>query len=280
MIKTLLLATILSTATTIYAPQAHASGKEVDAEKESAEKWSKIMGLVNNEIQTIKNNRYSGPELKHRLFELYSEKIKLIKEKENLNLLKSDPKTVAAKGKEAFFKSSREQYMTAQKFALGLMADYPKYNRTNEIYYALAINSRDYGTSHDTEQFLKLAIKFGNENSKTMFNAKTALAEYYYNSKKYHDAISYYNDILKSAQDEWYGKHLYNASWCYLKERNFKKALELIKESYETTKNKKFVSMNEQIISAIGIFFVQADATREGITFYEQNTSPSSSSLL
>lgn len=280
MIKTLMLS--LSLASGLLTPVYQAIGAEeaTDISRESAVKWSKLMSLVNNEIQTIRNNKYSGPELKHRLFELYSEKIKLIKEKENLNLLKADPQKVAAGGKESFFKSSREQYMTAQKFALGLMADYPKYERTSEIYYALAINSRDYGTAHDTEQFLKLSVKFSKDNSKTMYNAKTALAEYYYNNKKYHDAISYYNDVLKTNNDEWYGKHLYNASWCYLKERNFKKALELIKESFETTKNKKFVSMKEQINSAIGIFFVQADATREGIEFFEKNTNPSAPSLL
>lgn len=280
MIKNLTFALIITTGLTTHLSEVIASDKVIDAEKLSAEKWSKIMGLVNNEINTIKSNRYTGPELKHRLFELYSEKIKLIKEKENLTLLKTDPKTVASKGKDSFFKTSREQYINAQKYALGLMADYPKYERTSEIYYALAINSRDYGTSHDTEQFLKLSIKFSQQNSKTMYNAKTSLAEYYYNTKKYHEAISYYNDVLKSNRDEWYGKHLYNASWCHLKERNFKKALELIKESFETTKNSKYVSMKEQISTAIGIFFVQADATREGITFFEQNTSPSSSSLL
>ncbi|MBC7540723.1 MAG: tetratricopeptide repeat protein [Bacteriovorax sp.] len=251
-----------------------------DLAHEAAEKWSKLMNLVNREIQTIKNNKYSGPELKHRLFELYSEKIKLIKEKENLTLLKSDPKSVATNGKDSFFKASREQYMTAQKYAISLINEYPKYERISEIYYALAINSRDYGTSLETEQFLKLSIKTSKENSKTMYNAKTALAEFYYNNKKYNEAISYYQDVLKTNDDEWYGKHLYNASWCYLKERNFKKALELIKASFETTKNKKFVSMREQINNAIGIFYVQGDATREGIDFYEKNTTPSAPWLL
>lgn len=251
-----------------------------DPALEAAEKWTKLMNLINKEIQTIKSNKYSGPELRHRLFELYSEKIKLIKEKENLKLLKADPKNIAANGKDSYFKASREQYMTAQKYALNLIKEYPQYNRINELYYALAINSRDYGTSVETEQFLKLSIKHSKENSQTMYNAKTSLAEFYYNNKRYNEAVTYYQDILKNTDDEWYGKHLYNASWCYLKERHFKRALELIKEAFETTKNKKFVSMKEQINNAIGIFYVQADATREGIEFYENNTAPSAPWLL
>ena len=271
----LILACLLISSTFTYSEEAK------DSAKESAEKWSKLMNLINREIQTIKNNKYSGPELKHRLFELYSEKIKLIKEKETQTLLKTDPKVIAEKGKDSFFKSSRDQYMIAQKYALSLVQQYPKYERISEIYYALAINSRDYGTSAETEQFLKMAIKTSKDpNGKTMYNAKTALAEFYYNNKKYNEAITYYVDVLKKNDSEWYGKHLYNASWCYLKERNFKKALELIKESFETTKNKKYVSMKEQINNAIGIFYVQADATKEGIDFYEKNTTPSAPWLL
>lgn len=276
MIKTLILTASLALSTHIRAEEKDPAALQ----KENQERWSKLMNLINREIQTIKNNKYSGAELKHRLFELYSEKIKLIREKETQNLLKADPKEAAAKGKDSFFKNSRDQYQTAQKYALSLIPQYPNYERISEIYYAMAINSRDFGSAEDTEKFLKMAIKHSRENNKTMYNAKTALAEYYYNNKKYNEAISYYNDVLKNTDHEWYGKHLYNASWCHLKERNFKKALELIKESFETTKIKKYVSMREQINQAIGIFFVQADATREGIEFYERNTSPSSPWLL
>lgn len=254
------------------------AGKE--QENEATKKRSKLMELINKEISTIKNNKYTGPELKHRLFELFSEKIKLIKENENLAFLKSDPKGVATNGKESYFKNSHEQYSFAQTFALKLIKDHPRYNRINEIYYALATNSRDYGTNEETEQFLKLSISTNAIDPKTIYNAKTSLAEFYYNNKRYHDAISYYQDILKNSNNEWYGKHLYNASWCYLKERNFKKALELIKGSFETTKNKNFVSMREQIINAIGIFYIQADAIHEGIEFYQNNTSPSAPWLL
>ena len=244
------------------------------------ERWKKLMVLIDSEIKTIKGNRYSGPELKHRLFELYSEKIKLIKEKENLNMLKADASTVQKNGKESFFKASQEQYKTAQGYALTIISQYPKYARIAEIYYALAINSRDYGTSSDTEKYLKLAISKSTGESKTMYNAKTALAEYYYNNKRYHEAVVYYTDVLKNNEDEWHGKHLYNAAWCHLKERNFKKSLELMKLSFETTKNKKYVSMKEQVFAAIGIFFVQADVPYEGIEFFELNSSPSAPHLL
>lgn len=274
--KTLLLLITLLSANIAFTQEAPLT----NAPAFDQERWKKLMVLIDSEIKTIKGNRYSGPELKHRLFELYSEKIKLIKEKENLNLLKADANVVIKNGKESFFKSSQEQYKTAQSYALTIISQYPKYPRIAEIYYALAINSRDYGTASDTERFLKLAIANTQGESKTMYNAKTALAEYYYNNKRYHEAVVYYADVLKTSDDEWYGKHLYNAAWCHLKERNFKKALELMKQSFETTKNKKYVSMKEQVFTAIGIFFVQADATYEGVEFFEANSNPSAPNLL
>ena len=253
---------------------------QVAAPSFNQERWKKLMFLIDSEIKTIKGNKYSGPELKHRMFELYSEKIKLIKEKENLNLIKADAKSVVKNGKDSFFKASQNQYKTAQNYALSVIKLYPKYNKLAEIYYALAINSRDYGTSVETENFLKLAISKSNSGSKTMYLSKTALAEFYYNNKRYHEAVGYYTDVLKNPDDEWYGKHLYNAGWCHLKERNFKMALGLMKLSFASSKNKKYVSMKEQVISAIGIFFVQADSTYEGIDFFEANTAPSAPNLL
>ena len=277
----LLLITLLSSYNTFSADAPKPSAEMINTTMGfDQERWKKLMVLIDSEIKTIKGNRYSGPELKHRLFELYSEKIKLIKEKENLNMLKADANIVLKNGKESFFKASQEQYKTAQAYAITIITQYPKYPRIAEIYYALAINSRDYGTNTDTERFLKLAISNSTGESKTMYNAKTALAEYYYNNKRYHEAVAYYTDVLKNNEDEWYGKHLYNAAWCHLKERNFKKALELMKLSFETTKNKKYVSMKEQVFVAIGIFFVQADVPYEGIEFFETNSSPSAPHLL
>lgn len=246
----------------------------------AGQKWEALMSLINQEIQTIKSNKVSGPELRHRLFELYSEKIKLIKEKENNIFLKSDPKRIAEKGKEYFFKSSMEQFKNAQAFGLNIIKDYPKYEKNNEIYYALAVNSRDYGTGKDAEHFLLLSLKAGTKNAKIAHNAKVGLAEYYYNEKKYNEANIYYEDVLKLTTDEWYSKHLYNSSWCHLKERNFKKALSLIKESYAIASQKQNEGIKSQILSAIAIFFVQADATAEGMDFYIKNSRPSSGYLM
>lgn len=240
----------------------------------------KLMDLTNREIKSIQNNRYISAELKHRLFELYTERMRLMREKETAQMLKEDSSSVLKNGKDFYFSESIKQFHATQKYGLKTIEEYPKYEKHAEIFYTLAINSRDLSDNSETEKYLKLSIQNSKEQSRIKHNAKTSLAEYYYNEKKYHDAVSYYEDVLKNKNDEWYGKHLYNASWCHLKERNFSRALSLIKESFETTKEKKYVSMREQVVNAIGIFFVQADRTAEGIQFIERNINPASTYLI
>ena len=256
------------------------SASEKKSTLSQEEKWHKLLNLIENEINTIQKNKYSSAELEHRLFELFCEKIKIQREKENQNLINTGEESKERPGKESFFKNSKNQALEAQTYAFKIIKNHPKYEKINEIYYALAINSRDYLENGETEGFLKFAIKFSKESDPTFYNSKTALAEYYYNNKKYVEAIDYYTDILKNKNSEWYSKHLYNASWCYLKARNFTKALDLIKQSFEASNNKKYISIKDQIISAIPIFYIQEDRTIEGIHFFEKNTTPATQHLL
>lgn len=234
----------------------------------SEERWKALMDLVNKEIQTIKGNKYSGPELKHRLFELYSEKIKLIRQKENELFLKANGK----KKKEDSFKSSTEQFKTAEAYGISVIKKYPDYKKLNHIYYSLAMNSRDFDDSKRTEDFLKSAIQRSASDKEVLYNSKVGLAEHYYNSKRYADAIVHYNDVLKNTENEWYAKHLFNAGWCHLKQRDFKSALNNLLSSFEASKRPKIVSMNDQVLNAAGLFFIQADQYLEGIRFYQKNT--------
>ncbi len=58
---------------------------------EMPEKWQKIKSLVDEEIRTIEGSGLNRADLKYRLFELYSERIKIIRERDNKNFLNEDP---------------------------------------------------------------------------------------------------------------------------------------------------------------------------------------------
>lgn len=273
--KTILIITIFS----LFCSSSMANNAALDI-LSPQERWKTLMELVNKEIQTIKGNKYSGPELKHRLFELYSEKIKLIRQKENEIFLKQAEKGSKPKSKEDAFKNSTEQFKTTESFGLSVIKKYPDYKKNNHIYYALAMNSRDFDDSIKTEQFLKASIKFSQNDKDILYNAKVGLAEHYYNNKRYAEASNFYQEILKNTENEWYAKHLFNAGWCYLKQRDFKQALNHLILSYDASQKPKIVSMKDQILNAAGLFYIQADMTLDGIRFYEKNTTTPSFYLI
>jgi hypothetical protein len=236
-------------------------------------KWNKLNTLIDQEVKTIKSINRTGPRLRWRLIELDTERIKLIREKENKTFLNASFKLRKSKGKEWFFKKSRALYYKVRKDSLAIIKKWPRFRYASEIYYTLALNSRDYGGDKETEKFLLKSLKNAIPRSPIIHAAKTGLAEYYYNNKKYKKAIRYYTDVLKNKEDEWYTKHLYNVSWCYIKTKDYNKAIEMAKESFFKSKDKSYISVRNQVLESIGFFFVLAERVEEGADFYVDQVS-------
>ena len=114
--------------------------------------------------------------------------------------------------KDKFFKSSTEQFKVTEEYGVTVIKKYPDYKKNNQIFYAMAINSRDFDESKRTDNFLRKAIEANPKDLETVYNSKVGLAEFYYNNKKYSEAIGFYQDVLKNTSNEWYAKHLYNSA--------------------------------------------------------------------
>ena len=235
-------------------------------------KWHRLYALIEKEIKTIKTRVHGhGPRLLWRLIELDTEKLKLIKEKENQTFLKATLKERKRKNKAHYFKESRRLYSKIKRDGLNIIKRYPRFRNNSEIFYTLALNSRDYGGDKETEKFLHLSLKNSFPKSPIIHAAKTGLAEYYYNNKKYKTAIHYYKSVLKSKEDEWRTKHLFNVSWCYLKTNQYSKAIEMAKESFKDSGLKTYINVREQVLESIGLFFVLDEKVEEGTNFYIEN---------
>lgn len=231
-------------------------------------RWQELMKLVSQEMKILESAKRKGPELLYRLLELHSEKLKLIHEKNNNEFLKAS-KASKITNKEVFFAETRSYYKKTKDFGLKLLKDYPNNARTAEIYYALGLNSRDYGLDHIAEKYLLHTISLVKTPGHALrHHAETALADYYYNEKRYQDAVSFYQKVIKNKEDEWLTKHLFNLSWCYLKVREFDKAISTIKESYSLSKNLFYINMRDQALENIGSFYVYAGRPLEGLDFY------------
>lgn len=232
-------------------------------------RWNELMSLINQEMKILNSARRKGPELYYRMLELHSEKLKLIHQKNNKDFLDKSKVVNVSGQKENYFQESRQYYAMTKDFGLKILKDYPQTNRRAEVKFAMAINSRDYGKDNITEKYLLDTISLLPDiNHPLRHHAETALADFYYNEKKFNDAIKYYQRVIKRTQDEWLPKHTFNLSWCYLKVREFDKAINTIKESYFLSQKNSYVSVKDQALDNIGAFYVYAGRALEGLDFY------------
>ncbi len=242
------------------------------AQTSKKSRWDELMNLVNQEMKILESAKRKGPELKYRMLELHSEKLKLIHEKNNKTFMEKSKVANVSKQKESFFAETRSYYQSTKEFGNKLLKESPETRRRAEVLFAMALNSRDYGRDNITEKYLLETISLVKDPHHSLrHHAETALADFYYNEKRYPEAINLYERVIKKSQDEWLPKHFYNVSWCYLKNRDFDKAIKSIREAYSLSKNKIYVNIKDQVLENIGSFYVYAGRPMEGLDFYLDN---------
>lgn len=248
------------------------SGSAFSEAPKKVDRWLQLNNLVAQEMKILENAKRKGPELYYRMLELHSEKLKLIHEKNNHEFLDKSKTAKSAVNKESFFKETRQYYDFTKSFGLKILKDFPQNNRRGEILFALALNSRDFGRDNITEKYLLETISMVKDPHHSLrHHAETALADFYYNEKKFNEAITYYERAIKKTEDEWLTKHYFNLSWCYLKVREFDKAINSIKVAYRESKNPAYVNIKDQVLDNIGSFYVYAGRPLEGLDFYLEN---------
>ncbi len=231
-----------------------------------------LMKLITQEMKLLEKTVNKGPELQYRMLELQSEKLKLIHEKDNQNFLQKSKTTSVNHSKESFFRPTRSYYELTKGYGQKILKSFPDTRRRPEILFALALNSRDYGKDNLTEKYLLETISLVKDPAHSLrHHAETALADFYYNEKSYPEAVHYYERVIQKTQDDWLTKHYFNLSWCYLKSKDFNRAISAIKEAYTLSKNKNYVSVRDQVLDNIGSFYVYAGRPLEGLEFYLKN---------
>lgn len=234
------------------------------------QRWDQLMGLIGQEMRILESAKKKGPDLKYRMLELHSEKLKLIHEKNNKDFMAKAQGGL--KNKEVFFSETRAYYKKTSEFGFDLMKAHPSTALRAQVLYALALNSRDYGRDNIAEKYLLETISLIKDPHHSLrHHAETALADFYYNEKRFQDAITYYQRAIKKTEDEWLPKHLFNLSWCFLKVRDFDHAISTIKDAYFKSKNPIYVDIRDQVLENIGSFHVYAGKPLDGLEFYLEN---------
>ncbi len=253
-------------------------------------RWEQLYQLVNEEIQTIETvGGKRGSDLEYRLFQLYSERLGLIKEKENAAFLGAPmadrAKRSAKRSKDSYFTESLQIYQKVKSFGLNIITDYPKHAEIGTIYFTLATNSRDFGKDRMTEFYFIKARQHVLPSSQLAHSIHVGLAEHYYNEKDFKKATTIYHTVVKNDKDEWLAKHYFNLAWCNLKSKQFDTAINNLIVAFNLGKPKRspdisYISVADQVLVAMSIFYVMAKRGAEGVQFFAREVAEPTTYLL
>ncbi len=236
-----------------------------------------LLEIVNEQIVEIRRLSdqisHRNSNLLIRMAELYTEKGRLLKEKENSTYLKLNVKLRQKRNKKSFFKESRRWFVRAQKICLDVLKNYRDIKNKADVYYLLAYNAKEFERNAQAKKYFKMATRFSTKSSETRLKSNLELANLYFNESKFRKAIPLFEMTLRNRAGHelhrWWTKDSFNLAWCYFRVRRFKKSISLMKKVYHQSKNPKFIDMSNMVIRDLPLFYAESGTTAEGIKFYK-----------
>lgn len=233
-----------------------------------------ILKIIDQELDEVRRlssqSQNNNPDYLLRTAELYLEKARLYREKENEEFLSLDENRRKQVNKKSFFKTSDSFFQAANSACLQITRRFKNYRNIGDVYYILAYNAKEAGNDREAQRYFGLATKNSKRGTQTEVKSKISLAEIYYNQKKYAQAIPLYESALKAHQDRWYTKDSLNLAWSYFRTNRYPQAISKMLEVYEKSQDNKFVDMRGQVERDIGLFYASAGRIDEGMRFYQR----------
>ncbi|MCP4914133.1 MAG: hypothetical protein GY909_13560 [Oligoflexia bacterium] len=235
---------------------------------------SQLIEVIDEELNEISRlNKQVGarnPNLLLRMAELYLEKARLIKERENYNYLTLSPEQRRSTSKKKFFSKSKKLFVNAQKTCFYILKRFPRFKNKGEVYYILAYNAREFQQPKRALQFFKKANQNARKNSQTQIKSQLLLAEMYYNQKKYSKAANLYSSALRDKNQKWWTKDAFNLAWCYFRIKKKSRAINLMKEVHSRSKSGKYVDVSDQVERDLAYFYSDSGRVKEAIAWFKK----------
>ena len=232
-----------------------------------------IIEIVDAELDEVtriaKQQNYRSPDVLLRISELNLEKARLWRETENEQFLAIPSEERRGLNKSEYFKRSAQYFDAANDTAEIIVKRFPGYKGIGEVYYILAYNNKELGREKQSQKYFQLAAQKSSPSSKIALKSKTALADIYYNDRKYKEAIPLYEASLNKTNERWWTKDAFNLAWCYYRTQKYDKAISLMREIHRKSSSEKFVNMKTQVERDISIFYVDAGRMNDAVKFYE-----------
>jgi hypothetical protein len=238
------------------------------------ERRNQIIKIIDEELNEVSRlSRQRGnrdPDQLLRMSELYLEKARLIREKENQTYLAMTDDDRRKINRQNHFKVSAGYFVQANSICLQIVKNFPNYRLINDVYYILGFNAKEAGDMKTASNYFSKANSKSRPNDITKIKSQISQAEIHYNNKNYRQAIPLYEQALAKHKDQWWTKDSFNLAWCYFNVNNYNAAISKMQEVFNASNDKKFIDMRDQVERDIGLFFATAGKIDEGIVFYKK----------
>lgn len=236
---------------------------------------TELLKVLDEELREVTRlNKQIGnqrPDLMLRMAQVLLEKARLLKDLENQKYLDIPSSEREKINKEDAFKESRRYFDQAQKTVLVLLKKAPRFEDRADAYYILAYNAKELRQEDQSKKFFQRALEESRSDSVVADKSRIALAEIYFNKGSYDKSMSLYEAALKTKRDKWWTKDAFNLAWSYFKMGKYEKAINTMLDSYENSKNSKFIDMSKSIERDIAFFYTEAGRSDDAIAFYKKN---------
>lgn len=247
------------------------SSAYADVEQRRAE----ILKVLDEELREVTRlNKQIGaqrPDLMLRMAQILLEKGRILKDLENQKFLEIPATEREKVNKEEAFKESHRYFEQAQKTVLVVLKKFPKFEERADAYYILAYNAKEIKQEEQSKKYFQKALDESRSGSVVADKSRIALAEIYFNKGSFDKSMNLYEAALKTKRDKWWTKDNFNLAWSYFKMGKYDKAIAAMNESYELSKNSKFIDMSKGIERDLAFFYTEAGRSDEAIAFYKKN---------
>jgi tetratricopeptide (TPR) repeat protein len=230
----------------------------------------KILSIVDEELSEVsrlsRQQDFKNPDTLLRVSELNLEKARLFREVENEQYLSIPVEQRVSVNKNDYFQESNKYFEAANDAALKVVKKFKNYSSIGDVYYILAYNYKELGNNQEAMRYFKLASGLSKD-PKILGKSKLALADFYFNDKKYQQAIPLYESTLNGS-DKWWTKDAFNLAWSHYRVKNYDRAISLMLEVHKKSGG-KYIDMRSQVERDIGIFYVDANRINDAIKFFE-----------
>jgi tetratricopeptide (TPR) repeat protein len=245
------------------------------AKADVEQRRSELVKVLDEELREVTRlNKLIGtkrPDLMLRMAQILLEKGRILKDLENQKFLEIPANDRGQTNKEDFFKESQRYFDQAQKTVLVLLKRFPTFTEKADAYYVLAYNAKELKQDEESKKYFQKVLDESRSGTVVSDKARISLAEIYFNKGSFDKAMLLYEIALKTKHDKWWTKDNFNLAWSYFKMKKYDKAITTMTDSYEVSKNSKFIDMTKAIERDLAFFYTEAGRSDEAIAFYQKN---------